>query len=63
MQLRQRYHNYELPIIKYEFYKRNLIIRSFLLCDVSLLVYHCICYYHRIIVDVCFCFVNVSDRL
>jgi len=24
------------------------------MCDVSLVVYHCICHYHCIIVDVCF---------
>ena len=28
MQLRQRGHNYELPTLKYEFSKRNFIIRS-----------------------------------
>ena len=47
MQLRQRGHNFQLPTIKYEFNKRNFIIRSlfdYVWCQ--FIIYHSICHYN-----------------
>ena len=49
MQLRTRGHQFELPAVKYEFNKRNFIVRSLLImydlciftCIILIFVFHC----------------------